>query len=147
MFLSRERQLKLEKVRATQQHIEEFRRQQAAWRRMEQEKMEAENRRIVEFASRQQQMEESRNAKIKEREDAKEHLHQIVKTTCSSACSVSDTCLQKTSLLCVLLQLSRQIETQRQQREELERVREELCFEEQEEANRQRGIVRIMSHI
>lgn len=81
MFCCRERQLKLEKVKATQQHIEEFKRQQAEWRRMEQEKMEAENRRIMEFANRQQQMEESRMAKIREREEAKENLHKLVETT------------------------------------------------------------------
>lgn len=75
---SRERQLKLEKVKATQQHIEEFKRQQAEWRRMEQEQMEAENRRIMEYASRQQQKEANQMAKNKEREDAKEKLHKLV---------------------------------------------------------------------
>lgn len=75
---SRERQLKLEKVKATQQHIEEFKRQQAEWRRMEQEQMEAENRRIMEYASRQQQKEANQMAKNKEREEAKEKLHKLV---------------------------------------------------------------------
>lgn len=42
--------------------------------------MEAENRRIVEFASHQEHMEETRMAKIKEREEAKEQLHKIVET-------------------------------------------------------------------
>lgn len=42
--------------------------------------MEAENRRIMEFASRQQQKEETRMAKIQEREEAKQHLHKIVET-------------------------------------------------------------------
>lgn len=88
----------MEKVRATKQHIEEFKRQQAEWRRMEQEKTEAENRRIMEFASHQQHMEESRLAKIREREEAKEYLHKIVETTfCSNGhlfiYSVNDTCL------------------------------------------------------
>lgn len=81
MCCCRERQLKLEKVRATQQHIEEFKRQQAEWRHMEQDKMEAENRRIMEFAKHQQQMEENRMAKIREREEAKDNLHKIVETT------------------------------------------------------------------
>lgn len=79
-FPERERQLKLEKVRATQQHIEEFKRQQAEWRHMERERMEAENRRIMEFAMQQQHMEKDRIAKLKEREEAKEHLHKLVKT-------------------------------------------------------------------
>lgn len=76
----RERQLKLEKVKATQQHIEEFMKQQAEWRRMEQEKAEAENQRIREFLNHRENVEESRMAKIKERERGKEHLHKIVKT-------------------------------------------------------------------
>uniref|UniRef100_A0A3Q3XF62 Meiosis-specific nuclear structural protein 1 n=1 Tax=Mola mola TaxID=94237 RepID=A0A3Q3XF62_MOLML len=108
-----ERQLKLEQVRATRGHIEEFKRQQTEWRRMEQERMEAENRRIMEFVSRQAQVEESRVAKMREREAAKEHLHKI---------------------------LFEQIEEERQQREELERVRQDLYLEEEEEANRQREI-------
>lgn len=77
-FPNRERELKLEKARATQQHIEEFKRQQAEWRRMEQEKMEAENRRIMEFTEQQQHMEETRMKKIREREEVKEHLHKMV---------------------------------------------------------------------
>ena len=80
----RERQLKLEQVRATRGQIEEFKRQQTEWRRMEQERTEAENRRIMEFVSRQAQVEESRVAKMREREAAKEHLHKIVETTFSS---------------------------------------------------------------
>ncbi|XP_069379764.1 meiosis-specific nuclear structural protein 1 isoform X2 [Paralichthys olivaceus] len=108
-----ERELKLEKIRATQQHIEEFKRQQAQWRRMEQERMEAENRRIMKFASQQQNMEESKMAKIKETEEAKEHLYQI---------------------------LCKKIKDESKQREDAERVREELFFEEQEEANRLREI-------
>lgn len=52
---------------------------------MEQEKTEAENRRIVEFASLQQQQEENRMAKIQEREEAKQHLHKIVETTFSNS--------------------------------------------------------------
>lgn len=87
LFPWRERQLKLEKVRATQQHIEEFKRQQAEWRRMEHERMEAENRRIVEFASHQKHMEETRMAKIREREEAKENLHKIVETPFFFKCS------------------------------------------------------------
>lgn len=47
---------------------------------MEHERMEAENRRIVEFVSHQKHMEETRMAKIREREEAKENLHKIVET-------------------------------------------------------------------
>lgn len=73
--------MKLEKVRTTQQHIEEFKRQQAEWRRMERERMEAENKRIMEFVSHQEHMEETRKAKNREREEAKEILHKMVETT------------------------------------------------------------------
>lgn len=47
---------------------------------MEQEKTEAENRRIMEFASQQEHAKETRMAKIREREEAKEHLHKLVET-------------------------------------------------------------------
>lgn len=43
--------------------------------------MEAENRRIMEFARHQEHMEATRTAKMREQEEAKEHLHKIVKTT------------------------------------------------------------------
>lgn len=95
LFSWRERQLKLEKVKATQQHIEEFKRQQAEWRRMEHERMEAENRRIMEFVSHQEQTKETRVAKIREREEAKEHLQKIVETPFFNAhtfiCLLNDT--------------------------------------------------------
>lgn len=42
--------------------------------------MEAENRRIMEFASQRQQMEEIKMEKIREREAAKEHLYKTVGT-------------------------------------------------------------------
>lgn len=77
----RERQLKLEKARATQQQQEEFRRQQAEWRRMEQEKTEAENRRISEFLKCRQQMEHSRGEKIREQSEAKQHMLRKVAVT------------------------------------------------------------------
>ena len=50
---------------------------------------------------------------------------------------------QQKSLLCLLLQLSDKIEEERKHREEMDRVRDELYLEEQEEANRQREIVSI----
>lgn len=78
-LICRERQLRLEKITATQRYIEEFKSQQTEWRLMEREKMEAENRRILEFASYQQHKEKSRMEKVREREQAKEHLHQMVR--------------------------------------------------------------------
>ncbi|KAM9408296.1 uncharacterized protein KZ484_026090 [Pholidichthys leucotaenia] len=115
-----ERQLKLEKVRATQQHIEEFKRQQEEWKRMEQERMAAENRRIMEFARQQQHIQEDRKSKSREKEKAKENLHKM---------------------------LCEKIEEEQQQREELERIREELYLGKQEEANRQREIEELENKI
>lgn len=77
-FIFRERQLRLEKVTATQRYIEDFKKQQAEWRRMERERMEAENRRILEYARYQQRREEDRVEKVKERVQAKETLHKLV---------------------------------------------------------------------
>lgn len=45
---------------------------------MEQERTEAENRRIMEFFRQQQHMEESRMAKNREREALKDHLYKTV---------------------------------------------------------------------
>lgn len=45
--------------------------------------MEAENRRIMEFASQRQQMEEIKMEKIREREEAKENLYKTVETLSS----------------------------------------------------------------
>lgn len=79
-FSCRERQMKLEKVRATQQEIEEFKKQQAEWRCLEQERMEAENRRIMEFMNLKELDEESKTAKIREREEAMDRIHKMVET-------------------------------------------------------------------
>ncbi|MED6233907.1 hypothetical protein ATANTOWER_018955 [Ataeniobius toweri] len=108
-----ERQLKLEKVKATHQDMEEFKRQQAEWRSMEQKRTEAENRRIMEFVRQRQHMEEIRMNQMKEREEAKEHRHKM---------------------------LCEKMEEERKQREEMDRVRQDLYLEKQEEANRQRDI-------
>lgn len=72
--------MKLEKIRATQQEIEEFKRRQAEWRCLERDRVEAENKRIMEFMNLKHQEEESRRAKMREREEAKEHLRKTVQT-------------------------------------------------------------------
>lgn len=46
-------------------------------------------------------------------------------------------------LFIFVLQMCVKMEEERQQRDEMERIREELSLKEQEEANRQRDIVRI----
>ncbi|KAM8876160.1 meiosis-specific nuclear structural protein 1-like [Synchiropus picturatus] len=109
----KERLEKLQKVKATQEYIEEFKKQQAEWKRMEQEKLDAENQRIIEFANHQEEMEEKRNAKLREMEEAKAVLHKV---------------------------LSEKMEKEKRQREELERMRQEVHFEEQEEARRRKDL-------
>lgn len=74
----REKQLKLDKIRATQAYIEEFKKEQAIWRRRKQEEMEEENRKIMEFASMQQQREEDRMAKVRDTEERKQRLQSMV---------------------------------------------------------------------
>ncbi len=84
-LIYRELHLRLEKVVATQRYIEDFKKQQAEWRRLEREKVEVENRRIIEFAHYQQRKEEDRMAKVREREQAKETLHKMVHDSSPSA--------------------------------------------------------------
>lgn len=126
-------------------------RQQAEWRRLEQERTEAENRRIVEFASQRQQMEETKIEKIREREVAKENLYKTVEAPSSEQQSTrlpsqwqssfaADWASQMTQLVSPF-QLSRKLEEERQRREEMERVCEDLHVEEEEQAQRQREIV------
>lgn len=80
MCSCREKQLKLEKVKATREYIKEFKKQRAERIRKEHETMEAENRRILEFLSHKEHKEENRMAKIKERETAKDLLLKTVET-------------------------------------------------------------------
>lgn len=89
--------MKLEKVRATQQEIEQFKKQQAEWRRLEQERMEAENRRIMEFMNLKELDEESRTAKIREREEAMDRIQKRVETIFLNVfiCLLKDTHLQE----------------------------------------------------
>lgn len=65
-------------MRATQINIEEFRKEQAIWRRRKQEEMEEENRKIAEFANIQRQREEDRMAKVRDAEEKKQRLQSMV---------------------------------------------------------------------
>uniref|UniRef100_A0A663LXT7 Meiosis-specific nuclear structural protein 1 n=1 Tax=Athene cunicularia TaxID=194338 RepID=A0A663LXT7_ATHCN len=107
-----EKQLKLDKMRATQMYIEEFKKEQAIWRRRKLEEMEEENRKITEFANIQRQREEDRMAKVRETEEKKQRLQ------------------------------SMNLQREQQKREELERLRQELYLEEQAETERQKELVR-----
>lgn len=78
VLFPRKHELQLERVTATQRYIQEFKKQQAEWRRLEREKMEEENRRILEYAKYQERKEEDRMASARQRETAKENLHKLV---------------------------------------------------------------------
>lgn len=65
-------------VTATQRYIEEFKKQQAEWRRLEREKMEEENRRILEYAKYQERKEEDRMSSVRQRDAIKEKLQKFV---------------------------------------------------------------------
>ncbi|KAI5088697.1 meiosis-specific nuclear structural protein 1 isoform X1 [Silurus meridionalis] len=107
------RELQLEMVTATKRYIQEFKQQQAEWRRMEREKMEEENRRILEYTKYKERREQDRLANVRQRDTAKEELHKL---------------------------LTEKIEKEQREQEEMERIREELYLEEQAEAARQKEI-------
>ncbi|XP_053898524.1 meiosis-specific nuclear structural protein 1 [Malaclemys terrapin pileata] len=115
-----ERQLKLEKMRATQRYIEEFKNEQAIWRRKKREEMEEENRKIVEFANMQQEREEDRMAKAQASEERKQKLQNMI---------------------------AQNLEREQQEREDLEQVRQELYLEEQAEADRKREMAEMEKRI
>ncbi|XP_077374684.1 meiosis-specific nuclear structural protein 1 [Festucalex cinctus] len=106
-------QKKLERVRATQKHIKDFKAQRAEWQRLENERMEEENRRLREFTQRQKKSKQDFFAKIRAREDAIQNLR--------------DTLAEKMG-------------EDMRHRDEMERIRQELCLEEQEEASRKKDI-------
>lgn len=107
--LQMERERQMEKVKEAQEHIKEYARRREEWIRLEKERMEAENRRIMEFMKKKQLMEMNRAAMLKEKNQAKENLY---------------------------LSLCKQMEQDMQQRDETERMLEEVCLEEKEEAQR-----------
>ncbi|XP_069480992.1 meiosis-specific nuclear structural protein 1 [Ambystoma mexicanum] len=115
-----ERQLKLEKMSATQRYIEEFKHQQAAWRRLERERMEEENQKILSFANMQQRREEDRMAEVRQREERKLALQNM---------------------------LTEHIQREKKQRDELEQIRQELYLEEQAQQDRQKQIAEMEKKI
>ncbi|XP_065590421.1 meiosis-specific nuclear structural protein 1 [Cyrtonyx montezumae] len=107
------RQLKLEKMRATQMCIEEFKKEQAVWRERKREKVEEENRKIMEFANSQRQREEARMAKIRDMEEKKQRLQAMI---------------------------AQNLEREQQKRDDLEQMRQELYLEEQLEMDRKKEL-------
>ncbi|XP_076818490.1 meiosis-specific nuclear structural protein 1-like [Clavelina lepadiformis] len=72
----REQEMRLEKQLATQRFIEEFKYKREEWKRLERERLEEENRRILQFADLQQARENERMAKQQQQEDAKALVQQ-----------------------------------------------------------------------
>ncbi|XP_010115627.1 PREDICTED: meiosis-specific nuclear structural protein 1, partial [Chlamydotis macqueenii] len=115
-----EKQLKLDKMREIQTYIEEFKKEKAIWTRRKQEEMEDENRKIMEFANLQRQREDDRMAEVRDTEEKKQRLQSMV---------------------------AQNLEREQQKREELEKIRLELCLEEQAETERKREMVEIEKRI
>jgi hypothetical protein len=67
----RQRELERDKKGETQRFIEDFRQARELWKIGEREKLEAENRKILEYAQEQQKREGDYQTKKQEREDAK----------------------------------------------------------------------------
>lgn len=74
----REHERRLAMVTATQRYIQEYKKQQAEWKRLEREKIEEENRRILEYTEYQERKEEDRLASVRQREMVKEKLLKLV---------------------------------------------------------------------
>jgi len=74
----REVEMRLEKQRATQAFIEEFKQKREDWKRLERERLEEENRKVLEFADRQQVRENERMAAQQEAENAKAVVQQAL---------------------------------------------------------------------
>lgn len=74
----REQEMRFEKQRATQAFIEEFKQKREEWKRLERERLEEENRKVLEFADRQQVRENARMAAQQEAENAKAVVQQAL---------------------------------------------------------------------
>ncbi|KAK3737795.1 hypothetical protein QZH41_015857 [Actinostola sp. cb2023] len=111
---------RLEKQRATQRYIEEFKTKRNEWKHREQALMEEENRRIIEFAHLQQEREEQRMEKQKQQEE---------------------------EMATVQKALADKIWKNQEERDEMERIRLELHMEEQEEFERQKEMMEIENKI
>jgi len=104
-----EQERRLEKQKATRAYIEEFKQKRDQWKEEELARQEAENRKILEFASMQTNRESSRMEDAKEREEQMSNLQ---------------------------MRLANKIRAEKEARSEMERLRQELYLEEQEETAR-----------
>lgn len=103
----KEQEKRLEKQQATQRFIEEFTQKRKEWMRLEKERQEMENKKIMEFANRQQLRENVRMKKQQEKENVKALVQQ---------------------------ELFTRIDKEQKNREEREQVLLDLILEEREEA-------------
>jgi len=107
----REEQLRIEKMNATRQYIEEFKRMREEWKIAEKERYEEENRRIKKFAESQRLREADWMNRVQEKNDAKSAMIEA---------------------------LGEKLAADRQVREERENIQLELLLEEQREADIQK---------
>lgn len=101
----------MRKQQMTQQYINEFKKSREEWKLRERERMEEENRKIMEYASLQRERDEAHHLAMKEREEA---MGEVQKA------------------------LAEEISRRDNERVEMERVRLELHLEEQEEKEREK---------
>lgn len=100
---------RLEKQRATRAYIAEFKAKRELWKKEEQQRQDEENEKLLKFAAMQTNRENARMAQVREREEKLSTLQH---------------------------KLGQKIRTEREQRNEMERLRQELYLEEQEETAR-----------
>ena len=104
-----EQQRRFEKQKATRAYIQEFKEKREQWLAEEKARQDEENERLLKFAKMQTTRENNRMAEIREKEEAMNQLQS---------------------------KLGQKIRTEREQRNEMERLRQELYLEEQEEKAR-----------
>ena len=100
---------RLEKQKATRQYIAEFKAKRELWKKEEQQRQDEENKKLLKFAAMQTTRENARMQQVRDREEKLSKLQE---------------------------QLGQKIRTEREQRNEMERLRQELYLEEQEETAR-----------
>lgn len=69
-FVFRERELQFAKQKVTQKYIKEFKEARDQWKELERQRMEEENRKILEFAHLQKEREEMQMEEKKAREES-----------------------------------------------------------------------------
>lgn len=109
----REAEDRLKKQKETQEYIEDFKKAREMWKESERLHQAEENRRILEFAKQQETRECDRMAVRRAEEAAKDEVRN---------------------------QLAQELAKQNQDREELQQIRDELRWEEDEEMNRRRDM-------